>query len=160
MDALRSIKWLDVECIIKAILMSIQNIHFHDEISKMPEIFIYICFIDVLEKFLRDSKNDSELATVNEPSTFESLRFYCISWKENQWKSLSCNCFTNYFASEQSFSTRRMWLKAQRVPVIRVDETCSYAVWLIILIFISRIQHQIISKNAYIILTPLNPTFI
>ena len=37
-----------------------------------------ICFLDPLDKFRMDSKNQFELAMVNEPSVFELLRFDCI----------------------------------------------------------------------------------
>ena len=40
-------------------------------------MFLNINFLEVLEKFPRDSKNHFESATVNERSVFESLMFYC-----------------------------------------------------------------------------------
>ena len=41
-------------------------------------VFIRIASIGLLREFPRDSKkNEFELAIVNEPSVFESLRFYC-----------------------------------------------------------------------------------
>ena len=40
--------------------------------TKFHQIFV------LLEKVPRDSKNEFELAMVNEPSVFELSRFYCI----------------------------------------------------------------------------------
>ena len=58
--------------------MSTQNIQFHDKVKKKktPKF----CVLELSEEFRRDS-NEFELAMVNEPSVFESLRFvsiYCI----------------------------------------------------------------------------------
>ena len=50
----------------------------HDKIEKkIPKLSINICFLGLLREFPRNSKNEFELAIVNEPSVFESVRFYC-----------------------------------------------------------------------------------
>ena len=61
-----------------AILMSTQNIHFHDKTRNFPKISLNICFLQLSEEFPRDSKNEFESANVNEPSVFEPSKFYCI----------------------------------------------------------------------------------
>ena len=55
--------------------MSTQNIHFHDKIRTIPKTSLNICFLELSKEFLRDSKNEFELATGNESSMFESLKF-------------------------------------------------------------------------------------
>ena len=53
--------------------MSTHNIHFYDKILKYSKIFD---FLSCRNNFL-GTKNVVEIATVNESSVFESLRFYC-----------------------------------------------------------------------------------
>ena len=62
--------------------MSIHNIHFLDK-ENVHKLYLNICFLELSEEFPRDSKNEFESATVNEPSVFESLRFYCIKFTKN-----------------------------------------------------------------------------
>ena len=52
--------------------MSTHNIQFHEKVS------LTFCFLELAKEFCRDSKNEFELAMVNEPSVFELLRFDCI----------------------------------------------------------------------------------
>ena len=54
--------------------MSTLNIHFYDKIGKNPKVSPSICILELLQEFPRDS-NEFELARVNEPSVFESMRF-------------------------------------------------------------------------------------
>ena len=54
--------------------MSTHNIQFYDIIRKKS---INICFLKLSEEFRRDSKNEFELAMVNEPLVFVLLRFDC-----------------------------------------------------------------------------------
>ena len=58
----------------EAILMSTHNIQFHHKIRKFPKYFFFWSF----RKNFVGTKNEFELAMVNEPSVFEPLRFYCI----------------------------------------------------------------------------------
>ena len=55
--------------------MSTHNKQFHDKIRKKS---VNICFLELTEKLRRASKNEFELAMVNEPSVFELSRFDCI----------------------------------------------------------------------------------
>ena len=55
--------------------MSTYNIQFHDKNKKSS---LNICFPELSEESCRDSKNEFELSTLNEPSVFELLRFDCI----------------------------------------------------------------------------------
>ena len=60
--------------------MSTHNIHFHDKIRKMLEIYLNIFFIFycAIGRISQGLKNEFELAMVNEPSVFESLKFCCF----------------------------------------------------------------------------------
>ena len=57
--------------------MRTQNIHFHDKIGKIPKISLNICFLELSDEISRGLKSEFKYATVNEPSVFELLRFYC-----------------------------------------------------------------------------------
>ena len=46
-------------------------------IASNEKISPNICFLELSEEFRRDSKNEFELAMVNEPSVFELSRFNC-----------------------------------------------------------------------------------
>ena len=54
--------------------MSTHNIQFH-KIRKNPKIFVFLRY----RKNFVGTKNEFELAMVNEPSVFELSRFDCIS---------------------------------------------------------------------------------
>ena len=52
----------------EAILISTNNIHFHDQIRFFfSKISLNICFLELLEEFRMDSKNEFESATVDFP---------------------------------------------------------------------------------------------
>ena len=55
--------------------MSTHNIHFH--VRNFPKISLKVCFLELLEKFTRDSKA-FESAMVNRPLVFKSFKLYCI----------------------------------------------------------------------------------
>ena len=54
--------------------MSTHNIQFHDKIRKKS---LNICFLELLEEFCR---KEFESSTLNEPSVFEPLRLYYMSF--------------------------------------------------------------------------------
>ena len=51
--------------------MSTHNIKFHDYLRQFPYIFVFFSY----RKNFAGTKNEFELAMVNEPSVFELLRF-------------------------------------------------------------------------------------
>ena len=53
-----------------AILMSTHNIHFPDKVGKILKMSLNFCFLELSEAMV------NELATVNESSVKESLRFF------------------------------------------------------------------------------------
>ena len=55
--------------------MSTHNIYFMIKYEKSPKISINICFLRLSREFPRDSKR-VRISHGNEPSMFESLRFY------------------------------------------------------------------------------------
>ena len=48
-------------------------------LESFSKISLNICSLELWEEFPRDSKNEFESATVNEPSAFESLKVYFIT---------------------------------------------------------------------------------
>ena len=63
-----------IKCLVYS--LELPTTHFHDKNRKIPKISLNICFLELWEEFPRELKT-FELATVNESSLFESLRFYC-----------------------------------------------------------------------------------
>ena len=62
-------------CIGIASILSTHNIHLHDEIREILWNVSKDFFFELSEGFVRDSQSES--ATVNEPSVFKSMKFYC-----------------------------------------------------------------------------------
>ena len=56
--------------------MRTHNIQFHNKIRK-TSLYTCTCFLELSKEFRVDSKNEFELAMVNEPSVFEVLCFDC-----------------------------------------------------------------------------------
>ena len=50
------------------------SIQFRDKVRKFPKFFVFLSY----RKNFEGTKNEFELAMVNEPSVFELLRFGCI----------------------------------------------------------------------------------
>ena len=65
-----------------SILVSLLNL------GNFSKISINICFLELIEEFSR-LKNESESATVNEPSVFESLYFATLT-QYSRYNSESC----------------------------------------------------------------------
>ena len=57
--------------------MSTNNIQFHDKIRKFPQNIILV-FLSYWNNFLGMQKTKVKSTMVNEPSMFESLKFYYI----------------------------------------------------------------------------------
>ena len=60
--------------------------------ENFPKISLNVCYFELLEEFSRDSKNEFESATVNEPSVFQSLKFYSVLellYKRVHYKNVS-----------------------------------------------------------------------
>ena len=57
-----------------AILMGAHNMQFHDEIRKIPYIFVFFRY----QKNYVGTQNEFKLPIVNEPWVFELLRFDCL----------------------------------------------------------------------------------
>ena len=91
-------------------------------------------FFELSEKILRDSKNEFELAMVNEPSVFELLRFDCS--RHSCWRDFTLDRI-NY--------TNNYWFKLISFPVnTMIIQICMHTKSIII----DFIRDQIFYTNA------------
>ena len=115
--------------------MSTHNIQFHDKTRKQS---LNICFLELWKAM--GLKNEFELAKVNEPSVFESSRFYRI-WSQchdlqcSRYERIKINTLCNF---STNIKQHMLWVPIRRDPTTKfmflwINKTSIFLVkiWLI-----------------------------
>ena len=144
-----------------------QNIQFHDKIRRKS---LNICFLQLLEGFCRDWKTKFESSTVKS-SGFEPLRLYCIYIfiylyiyiyiymdEINFWFQMCVHLFLNVPLFSLEITKKIIIARDSGTSCVEPDGHSFSSLTWVNTGWFSTLQSS--RKHAYIILTPLNPTFI